>query len=945
MAFIISLILVLLSSYWFSAFTASSIPSIAPAEVAKPIPAIAPTQQFAKPTDIDAVPSLAPTIAPTQQLAKTDEDEEKLKPFDETVKGFERLTGLFTLYRNSSKGKLYLEVQPSQLEVNYLCTITMESGIGTNGIYSGMPIADFPFAFKRVNKRLQFVIPNVYFRTNPNDPLGRSVKRGFSDSVLHALTIKSIHPQRKSLLIDLEPLLLKDFPGLVPFLNVVLDSPYSLDDSKSYFGTAKTFPKNVELESIYSFNGSGGKEFPAFVSTLPDSRTFSLNIRYSFSQLPVNNGYRPRLADDRIGYFITAYQNFSDDSPRTPFVRYINRWHLEKQDLQAPLSPPKQPIVFWIENTVPKEYQEAVREGVLMWNQAFEQAGFREAIVVKQMPDKADWDPADVRYNTIRWLTSFDGGFLGIGPSRTNPLTGEILDADILIDASFSRYLKQRYQSQVQQNQMRLLPALAKMTGNPDLCSYGIASHYLHETTAPKKSVNPRLALQMLGNYDLCYGLEASHQLAVGSMALSMLHNALPNGNEMKQYIQDFLRVLVAHEVGHTLGLRHNFRASAALSPADLNNPEVTRQKGLTASVMDYAAVNLAPQGVQQGDFFSRTIGAYDKWAIAYGYTPSNIRVPQAESRFLEKIARRAPEPDLAYATDEDRFARLDPQTNAFDLSSDLLTYAPWQLENARQMWQRIDRRFPGTGESFSDVRQMFDEVFDYYFQYARFLTVYIGGQSFNRYRGGDAKDKLPFEAVTLTQQRQAMSLIQKYVFDEKIFQFSPQFLNKLAPTRWNHWGEDPVIAPLDYPIHDRILRLQSVILNQLLAPDRLARLRDAELKTPPEQAFTIPELFETLQGSIWREVIDPADKIQLSSLRRGLQREYTDRLVRIVLRTTAVPEDARTVAWYQLKQLRSALDNTIKRKGRAMDVYTRAHFEESRDRINKALDAQLRSQ
>jgi hypothetical protein len=882
----------------------------------------------------------------SQLIAQAEaEDEEPQMPFDQLVKKAERLEGLFTLYRQRSTGKLYAEIQPEQLNLNYLCTVTLEGGIGQGGLYSGMPLADMLFTFRRVNNKLQFVVPNVYFRTRPDDPLQSALRRSFSDSVLQALPIKSIHPQRKSLLIDLGPLFLTDFPGLSSFLGMVLASPYTLDASKSHFSQVKAFPLNVELESTYGFSTRDGEDRPAFINTLPDGRSFNLKVRYSLSRLPVNNGYRPRLADERVGYFITAYQDLSDDSPRDPFVRYINRWHLEKQDPTAPLSPAKQPIVFWIENTVPLEYRDAVRDGVLMWNQAFEQAGFQDAIVVKQMPKNATWDPADVRYNTIRWLASFDSPFLGVGPSRVNPLTGEILDADILIDAGFSRFLKRQYRSLAQRNQMRLLPSLIKLTGNPNLCSYGLDVRYLkRQAVSATATSNPRLTFQLMNNYDLCYGLEAARQFSVGAMALTMMHNASPGSPEIKQYVQQFLRMLVAHEVGHTLGLRHNFRGSTMLLPTELNNPDITRSKGLSASVMDYSAVNLAPEGTTQGDYFSQVVGPYDRWAIAYGYTPSNIPTPQAELRFLEEIARRAPEPDLAYATDEDTFSGLDPQAQAFDLSGDLLSYAPQQLDIARQMWQRLDQRYPGRGESFNDVRVMFDEIFTYYYQYANSLTSYIGGQSFNRFRGGDASGRLPFEPVAAQKQRQALTLLNAQVFAADAFRFPPGFINKLAPSRWWHWGEEPEFVPLDYPIYDRILLFQSFILGDLLSYDRLTRLRDAELRQPTAQTLTIPELFSSLQTAIWQEMVDSKGTLHLSSLRRGLQREYLNQLADMVLRRSGVPDDARTLAWYSLKQLRGHLDDALRRGGN-MDLATRAHLEETRDRILKTLDAQLQSQ
>ncbi|NJP09880.1 MAG: DUF5117 domain-containing protein [Leptolyngbyaceae cyanobacterium RU_5_1] len=544
-----------------------------------------------------------PSAAPAKLASTT--QHQQIKLFEQTVRNTQRLDGLFALYRDRASNKLYAEIKPEQLNTHFLCTITLESGLGEQRVYSGLPLADFLFYFRRVNNTLQFAVANVYFRTRANDPLQRSVRRSFSDSVLASLPITAYHPQRKTYLVELDSILLDDFPGITPLLASALGSPYTIDKDKSHLGLVKSFPLNVELESVYSFTGSGSPDqLPAYVTSLPDHRTFNLRVRSSWSQLPTHNGYRPRKADDRVGYFITAFQNLSDDSPDGPFTRYINRWHLEKQEPTAPLSPPKKPIVFWIENTVPLDYREAVRDGVLMWNQAFEKAGFKDAIQVQQMPDKASWDPADIRYNTIRWITSFDQGFLGMGPSRVNPLTGEILDADILIDSGFVYYLKQQYRSIAERNPMRWVSSLATLIDHSSLCSYGMTPRYLRQRVSkPGQSIRVRATSQSMGTDDLCYGLEAAQQFSMGALSLSMLHNASPKSTEMKQYVQEFLRMLVAHEVGHTLGLRHNFRASAMLSPVELNNPTITHRKGLVGSVMDYSAVNIAPQGISQGDF------------------------------------------------------------------------------------------------------------------------------------------------------------------------------------------------------------------------------------------------------------------------------------------------------------------------------------------------------
>lgn len=873
-----------------------------------------------------------------------DNEGSQLQPFDRVIKNTEKLEGLFTLYRNKKTDKIYLEIKPEQLNKNYLTTITMESGIGERGIYSGMPLQDLLFYFRQVNNNLHFVIRNVNFRTSPGDPQARSVERSFTDSVLYSLKIKSIHQQRKTILIDLSDLLLTDLPGLSSMLKGVLDTSYRLDGSKSYFGSAKTFPLNMEIDSVYGFSSSGGEG--GSTPTLPDSRALTIRVHYSLSQLPENNGYRPRLADDRVGYFTTTYQDISSNNrSRDLFVRYINRWSLEKQDPSAPMSPPKKPIVFWIENTVPLEYRDAIREGVLMWNQAFEKAGFKDAIEVRQMPDNATWEPADVRYNTIRWLNSLDGEF-ALGPSRVNPLTGEILDADIIVDAGLVRVHKQMYRAFVPANQSSAKTSLlSSLMENGSLCSEGesSSSHQRDARVAPH-SVTRSLLSSLARDSDLCFGRESANQMAIGSVALSLLNNGMPSDEEMKKYMHQFVRSLIAHEVGHTLGLRHNFRGSTLLKPEELNNIEITRTTGLSSSVMDYLPVNLAPPGTKQGDYFTRVVGPYDQWAIEYGYKPSKVAIPQAEKRFLEEIAQRqATNPGLSYAPDEDSFD-LDPTANRYDMSSDPLRYSQWQLDNDRAMWERLSKLYPSNGGSYDELSDMFETVFVHYLQNVYFITKYVGGQSFHRDHAGDGSGRLPFEQVPLSKQREALIALQKYVFAENAFNFSPELLNKLAPSRWLDWGNNLAIGRLDFPVQDRIFFPQSLVLRKLLSGDRLKRLSDIELKTQPGQALTLPELFNTLQAAVWSEVLQNDKPVKISTSRRALQREHLEITIGMVLRNQDVPEDARTLAWEKLRQLRENINGTL-RKGRNLDDYTKAHLEESRARITKALDAQLQSQ
>ncbi len=873
-------------------------------------------------------PLTKPTDKPKPVVKPPKKDD--LEVFAEVVKDTEKSEGLFTLYRQKEKNKIYLEIQPEQLNKNYLATSTLESGIGEQGIYSGMPLQDFLFYFKRVENNLQFVVRNVNFRTREGDPQVRSLARSFSDSVLYTIPIKSIHAERKTILIDLGDLLLTDLAGLSLSLGM------STAKDQSSFGSAKAFPQNLEIESILNFAAGAStplSQVPSF-TTLPDGRGFTLRVHYSLSQLPINS-YQPRLADERVGYFITAYQDLTRDDKGDPFVRYINRWNLEKQDPKAAISPPKKPIVFWIDNAVPYDYRDAIKEGVLMWNKAFLKIGFKDAIEVRQMPDDAKWDPADIRYNTIRWINTVDG-FFALGPSRVNPLTGEILDADILVDASFVRALKNEYRQIVQPHSTQTRTSLSDLIQNNALCTSG-------QPPSKEKPLLNRLAT-LAGEYDLCYGIEAANQFALGSLAMSLLQETTPTPDQLKKYIHQQLRLIIAHEVGHTLGLRHNFRGSTLLAPKEMNNKEITDSKGLTTSVMDYIPPNIAPQGTKQGDYFPSMIGPYDEWAIQYGYTSTQATTPLAEKPVLAEIAGQSGKPELSYATDEDRYD-LDPTANAWDNSNDVLLYSQWQLDNSRLMWDRLNKRYPLDGESYSDVSNRFGTILGNYFQNIFYTTKYIGGQSFYRVQAGNmssskpsSQRRLPFETVPVEKQRQALKTLQKYVFAEDALNFSPELLNKLAPSRWRHWGSYPLVGRLDYPIHDLVLLLQGAVLRDLLSSDRLTRLKDIELKNPSEKALSLPELFDTLQSGIWTEVINPKSKsLKISSLRRGLQREYLDILTAMVLRKKVVPEDARTLAWYKIRQLRDKLASV-----HATDEYTQAHLLETRDRIEKILNAPL---
>jgi len=889
-----------------------------------------------------------------------------LWPFEEVVKDLTVSPGLFTVYHDLKRNRALLGLNPAQLNQNLLFVATLESGLGEAGLFRGWPVNDLMIQFRQIpDNRIQVAVPNVYFR-NPQPQAQQLLRESFSDSVLTTLPIQAIHAETGEILIDLKDFLItRDPANLAGQFPWVLGS-YALNAEASYLGPVKVFAENVELETVLGFSGGSldPLSFGLALSSLPDSRGFSLRVRYSLSAIPNHPTFQPRLADERVGYFLSAYRMPGRTGSSDPFVRYINRWQLEKQDPTAALSPPKEPLVFWIENTTPEAYRAAIHDGVTWWNRAFERAGFTQAIEVRQMPDNSDWDPADVRYNVIRWSDSLYPWASGLGPARVNPLTGEILDADVVLDASVVGDLTLEYD---------VLVSAGSPEGGLQWCGQPLGDRLLTRLTQSTTSAGqfpgqlpgarPAPTAQRSDTADYCAGLQASQTNAFGTLAISTLAPALSSREAKEAYIQQYLRVLTAHEVGHVLGLRHNFLGSTLLSPSALNDPAITETEGMVSSVMDYLPPNLAPPGQPQGDYFPTQLGPYDLWAIEYGYRPVTSRA--TAQRELQAIADQSGSPALAYSPDEDAYALLDPKASPWDLSDDPLGYAEGQMAIAKAIWNDLDWFSVDPGEGYGQLRRRVDLVFFHYGSQADIIANYIGGQRFNRTDPWSSRGQAPFEPITGAEQRRALAVLNQRVFAPDALALSPDLVNRLAPDRWWHWGQTPLLSRIDYPIYDRIVSTQAFTLSNLLEGSRLLRLRDSELQQSGPDPFTLAELFDTLGQEIWSEVLNPsAAATPISSLRQGLQRHHLNTLTSLVLRnhgsgegvttlldfvaqeaTFGAPEEARVMARYQLRQLQAAIAQHLSRQGRQLDLATVAYLEDASDRIIKVLDAPLRGQ
>jgi hypothetical protein len=841
---------------------------------------------------------------------------------------------MWTMYHKEQQ--ILLEVSPAQLNQNFLVLTAIAKGISAGEVLGGMTWGfgddEAIWSFVKVGDKVHVLRRNVRFRANPGSPEANAVKLAYNDSVLYALPVITTTPGG-GMLVDVTRIFLSDDENIGRSIGM------SFAFDRSTVGKIKGFKNNVEIQVAAVYSGSRD------LDTVADARGAQVTVHYSISRL-AGGDYRPRTADDRIGYFMTVLKDFSDKKDDQRFVRYINRWNLQKHDPSAKLSPPREPIIFYIEKTVPINLRPYVRAGIEEWNKAFEKLGFSSAIEVRQQRDDDDWDPEDVNYNTFRWITAGVG--YAMGPRRVNPMTGQILDADIIFDADWLTFWKQQYETFTVADAAALMgqpiPETPRAPADPNLVAFGsVLQGHQHGAGSV---------------CDYCSGMQ--QQIGFAMAVLTTRGDlAAPGAGLPDELVSQALKETVMHEVGHTLGLRHNFKASSWKTIAEIDEVK-SGAECTVGSVMDYNPTNIAPKGAKQGLYLPQTIGPYDYWAIEYGYKA----IEGNEAAELKKIASRSAEPGLDFATDQDLPGGVgsDPLVNKYDFSKDPLEFARRQTKNSSELWSKVVERAVGDGDGYQRARQAFGILQREYWQTLSFVARFPGGIYVHRDHKGDPNSRAPFKPVEAAKQREAMKLL-----NESAFQLPPlpppEVLNSLAATHWNHWGlRNP--GRRDYPVHSQIELMQGNILSQLLATSTLSRLHDCELKQAADaDVYTLAEHLRTLAEGIfseWREAPKPGEytnrKPYISSLRRNLQRMTLKRLANLLNSgaanqlvqllgagtISAVPEDARTLVRMHLTDMDKQITLLLSSADVKLDDYSKAHLQDSQERIRKLLQAQV---
>ncbi len=871
----------------------------------------APGAAGSRPAASPAAPAAAPTAAAaaaagaaSAAAAGERPDPGAPKPFEVVIKGAERSEGFIPVWRKDDK--TWLELAPARLGKPMLLSLSIANAVGERGLYAGQMVGDQMVELRLVGRTLQLRALNTAYRAHGDAAMARTVAQAFSDSLLASTPVLSAgHKDSQAVLVD-AAFLVGDLPGVSTAVEAAFRLPYALDSRNSSIestrGSARALAVNTQLHfatpripapPATPLPPSAPKPNPP--TTTPDPRSFFVGVAINLMALP-EQPMAARTADPRIGHFSESFTELGNDLKPNPRVHQVRRWRLEKKDPAAALSEPVQPITYWLDRNIPPRYRASVTAGILEWNKAFERIGFKNAVVARQQPDDADFDTLDAEHTSIRWFTGADVGFAR-GPSVADPRSGEILDADITMSDIFGRGARRFISEDVGR------ASAGPLTGEQALCSYA---------------------------------LEAAVERSFAADLLEARGDIDPDSPEAEAFVQAQIKDTIMHEVGHTLGLKHNFRSSTVITREQLRDKAFTDTHAITGSVMDYNAYNIPLQGEARANLNVTTLGPYDYWAIEYAYAQFD---PKDEAAALAKIAARSSEPLLAFADDADAggfggATGLDPRDNRFDLGDDPLAWAQKRLALSRELWQRLQERGPRAGDDPLRLRRSLLAGFRQLGRAPEIAAKYVGGMYTERDLPGP-EARPPYRPVEPARQRAALQFLTRQLFSVDSFQFQPEFLTRIG-VDYGEWRRaEPVSVP------DAVLALQKQALDRLLSAGTAQRLLELPYYLPAAQrkgAFSLAEVYASLQSAVWSELRSGGE---IDPLRRQLQREHLRQLQTLLTRgAPGLPADALSLLRLQAGELQTALKQAAARG--AHSVNTRAHLQDSLGALTEALRATM---
>jgi len=811
----------------------------------------------------------------------------------EKTKSSKKVEGLLTLYQDTATGSVQLYIRKDQLGKEFIYQSFSMGGPAQLFLNQNMIRITWVFKIQKAFDRIEFAQENTNFYYDPNNAVSKAANVDVGEAIFYSDKIGA--EDSTGYLINADALFLSDKldpikPSVPPTIPpAAIFNLGNLNTSKSKYDKIRSFPKNTDVVVDLAFDNPipmnfGGKD-------ITDARYNRIKFQHSFLEMPEND-FKPRRDDPRVGFFT---QEIDDQTSRgTPaYHDIINRWNLKKKDPNAALSEPVEPIVWWVENTTPVELRQIILDAGLKWNEAFEKAGFKNAVVMKMMPDTATWDPADVRYNVIRWVSSNLG--FAIGPSFVNPKTGQILGADITIDYMF-------------------VPIL-----NAEDDVFGHLTETISDPGTIQSPINFLPKQQVLKN--CTFAKESAAQYAAAQTALE-LDGAGPT--EISELQRQFFTELVMHEMGHTLGLNHNMKASTMLSPAELKDKSITDEYGVMGSVMDYSAPNVALEPSKQAGYYSTRPGPYDKWAIEYGYTECK---PAEEETVLTKILSRSNDPKLTFGNDADiagMGSGIDPRVQVWDMSNDMVTYAEERFKLVNKLVGKLKDKYVKSGQSYEELTARYIFLTRQRANMSIALSRYVGGIYVDRSYPEQKSTFKPFTPVPVDYQKKALNVLSKNIFAPTAFSSDAYLFPFLQRQRrgYNFFGltEDPKPQNL-------VLGIQMYVVNFILHPTTMQRINTSGLYG---NTYSVADVLNDITADIFSEDL----KTGVNLYRQNLQTEYVKKLTSIVtLPVSMYDNPSKAAAYNALRKIKTLLGTAV-----SPNEQTRAHRTNLVFLIDKAL-------
>lgn len=808
----------------------------------------------------------------------------------EKTKGNKKMEGLFTLYQDTVTGSIQMYVRKDQLNKEFIYQSFSINGPTSLFLHQSMHRSTAVFNIKRAYDKIEFAVVNTGFFYDRDNPVSKTADVDKPEAIFY--NDKFSIEDSLGYLINADALFLSE--KLDPVKPVFAPSPLTaflfnlggLNPTKSKYANIRSFPNNTDVVVDLSYDNPN--TIASAGPDVTDPRYVRVRMQHSFIEMPKND-FRSRRDDPRVGYFMQQRNNQTSTSP-VPFKDMINRWGLVKKDPNAALSEPVEPLVYWIENTTPHEYRQTIMEAGLKWNEAFEKAGFKNAVQMKIMPDDATWDPADIRYNVIRWVSSANPPYGAIGPSFVNPRTGQILGADITVEW-FSG---------------SATPIFDELYNGPSMQT--------PEMHFPGMDMKQHATCTLAG--------ELKAQFMTGHTTLEAMD--APAG-EIKEMHKQFLIYLIMHEMGHTLGLNHNMKASQMLSPADINNTSITHQIGLIGSVMDYPAINVSLDRSKQGDYYTTKAGPYDLWAIEYGYTPFS---EAAEEAGLNKILSRSTDPKLAFGNDGDDMRApgkaMDPRVNVNDLTSDAIAYAEDRFKLVNNLMGKLVQKYSKPGQSYAELRSRYGVLNGQRNSMINAVSRYIGGVYIDRSFPEQNSGNKPYTPTPLATQKKAMEVLSKYVFAPNAFDADAQVYPYLQLQRR---GFNQPNNGEDFKVTNSILGLQvGGALAHILNPATLQRITNTRLYGNQYSAADV-------MSDLVKGIFDADLTGNVNVYRQYLQTTFVRGAGSLLTPQSPIDDVSKAAALYTLRKLRAKLAAAV-----STNEETKAHRANMIFLIDKAL-------